>query len=110
MIDIKKLTQEIFRNKKEKGFNTTDPGKDLLYLMAEFGEMMDSYLKKEDNLGEEMADVLIYMFAIAKMVNVDLEQEVLAKIEKNKRREYKIVNCFYLSSSDSIRRYNKDSI
>ncbi|WP_234350595.1 MazG nucleotide pyrophosphohydrolase domain-containing protein [Streptomyces sp. XY66] len=38
--------------------------------------------------GEELADVFLYLVAIAEMQGVDLGEEVARKIEKNARREY----------------------
>ena len=31
---------------------------------------------------------MIYLFGLAKMLNVDLENELVAKIEKNRERKY----------------------
>ena len=37
-----------------------------------------------------MADVMICLLGLSRILNIDLEKELLAKIEKNQRRVYKI--------------------
>ena len=44
-------------------------------------EAFDAWRKKKSDLGEEIADIMIYIFGLAKMLNVDLENELVAKIE-----------------------------
>ena len=39
-----------------------------------------------------MADVMICLLGLSRILNIDLEKELLAKIEKNQRRVYKIVD------------------
>ncbi|WP_435058610.1 MazG nucleotide pyrophosphohydrolase domain-containing protein [Streptomyces sp. bgisy060] len=80
-----KLTWE---NKARKGFNTTDVAMEFGLLTAEVGEAFTAWRKGLPNLGEELADVLLYVTALAEMNGVDLEAEVARKIEKNKRRTY----------------------
>ena len=65
-MDLKKFQEEIWQNKIEKGFNTTDVSKEFCLLYTELGEAYDAYRKKEANLGEEMADVTIFYSALQK--------------------------------------------
>lgn len=51
-----------------------------------------AWLKKKDDLGEELADVAIYLLGISEILGIDLENEILNKIEKNSKRVYKKVN------------------
>ena len=44
----------------------------------------DAYNKKDSSIGEELADVAIYLIGLAKMLNVDLETEITKKVERNK--------------------------
>lgn len=92
MIDIKELQQKIYNNKIQKGFNTTDIKMEFLMTYGELSEAYDALSKKQDNVGEELADVAIYLFSIANMLNIDLEKEINAKIEKNFKREYRNIN------------------
>lgn len=88
MIDIKSLQEEIMNNKVSKGFNTTDIPLEFMLLTGEVSEAFDAWRKKKSDLGEEIADIMIYLFGLAKMLNVDLENELVAKIEKNRERKY----------------------
>lgn len=89
MIDLKKIQKDIFQNKLNKGFNTADINKEFCYTYGELGEAYDAYRKKKDDLGEELADVAIYLMGLSEMLKIDLENEILNKISKNEKREYK---------------------
>ena len=52
-------------------------------------EAFDAWHKERGNLGEELADVTIYLLGLAEMTGVDLQAEVEAKIEKNASRVYR---------------------
>lgn len=58
-MDLKKLQKEIYQNKVDKGFNTTDVNKEFCLLYGEVGEAYDAYRKGKDDLGEELADIAI---------------------------------------------------
>ena len=92
MIDLKSLQQRIWDNKVKKGFNTTEVNQEFLYAYEELSEAYGAYRKKLPDLGEEIADVAIYLLGISEMMGVDLEQEILKKVEKNEQREYKMIN------------------
>jgi NTP pyrophosphatase (non-canonical NTP hydrolase) len=92
MIDLKKIQKDIFQNKLNKGFNTTDINKEFCYTYGELGEAYDAYRKKKEDLGEELADVVIYLMGLSEMLKIDLEDEILKKILKNEKREYENIN------------------
>ena len=92
MVDLKKLQEEVLENKRKKGFNTTDVKEEFLYLYGEVGEAYMAYLKKKDDLGEELADIALFLLGISEILGFNLEEEVLHKIKKNALREYKIVD------------------
>ena len=92
MIDLKELQKEVFQNKINKGFNTTDINMEFCYTYGELGEAYSAWLKKKDDLGEELADVVIFTMGIAEMLGINLEEEITNKVEKNKKRVYKKVN------------------
>jgi len=89
MIDLKKLQKEIFENKKKKGFNITDVNFEFNLIHSELAEAFQAYRKKLPDLGEELADVAIYLLGLSEMLDIDLEKEILKKVEKNKKRKYK---------------------
>lgn len=88
MIDLKYLQKRAYDNKIAKGFNVTDIYMEFCYMQAELSEAFLAYAKKKDDLGEELADVAIYLLGLAEILNLDLEKEILAKIEKNELRQY----------------------
>ena len=89
MVNIKELQDKVYQNKVNHGFNTTNIEMEFCLAYGELGEAYIAYLKKKEDLGEELADVIIYLLGISKMLNIDLEKEVVNKIEKNSKRVYK---------------------
>lgn len=83
--DLQKL---IYANKVAKGFNITDIPLEFAYLYGELGEAFDAWRKKKDDLGEELADVAIYLLGLAEILQIDLGNEIEKKIEKNEKRVY----------------------
>lgn len=53
---------------------------------------MDAWLKKKDDVGEELADVVIFTMGLSEILGVDLESEIINKINKNSKRVYKTVD------------------
>ena len=89
MVSLKELGDRIYQNKVNHGFNTTDLNMEFCLAYGELGEAYMALLKDKEDLGEELADVAIYLLGISHMLNVDLEKEILNKIEKNEKRVYK---------------------
>jgi MazG-like nucleotide pyrophosphohydrolase family protein len=79
----------VWQNKLDKGFGTTDVPLEFCLLQAEMAEAFEAWHKGRANLGEELADVAIYLLALAEMNGVDLGAAVEAKIEKNAGRRYR---------------------
>lgn len=92
MIELKQIQDRIWVNKEAQGFNTTDVNKEFVFTYGELAEAFDSYRKDKGDVGEELADVIIYLIAIAKMVGVDdLEAEIMTKLDTNEKRTYQKV-------------------
>jgi NTP pyrophosphatase (non-canonical NTP hydrolase) len=87
-VDIAEAQKLAWENKLKKGFNTTDMALEFGLLTAEVGEAFTAWRKGLPDHGEELADVFLYLVAIAEMQGVDLSEEVKHKIEKNTRRVY----------------------
>ena len=92
MVDLKELQKQVYQNKLDKGWNVTDLNLEFCLMYGEMAEAYESYRKKLGTLGEELADVLIYALGIAEIQGIDLEDEILKKINKNKYREYKMID------------------
>lgn len=88
MIDLKEKQKEVFQNKINKGFNTTDVNKEFCYLYGEVAEAFDAFRKKKEDLNEELADIAIFTMGIAEMLNIDLEEAIKNKVAKNNKRKY----------------------
>lgn len=82
------LQKAILANKVAKGFNVTDIPLEFTYLHGEVAEAFEAWRKKKDDLPEELADVAIYLLGMAEILGIDLEAEILQKMEKNAKRVY----------------------
>ena len=92
MVDLKKLQEDVYQNKVNHGFNLTDINMEFCLAYGEMGEAYMAWLKKKDDLGEELADVAIYLLGLSEILGIDLEKEILHKMDKNAKRVYKKVN------------------
>ena len=95
----RKIQKIIFENKKAKGFNIKDVPLEFCFIQGELAEAFESWRKKEDQLGEELADVVIYLFGLAEILKIDLGKEIIKKIEENKKREYRRVKGVLLKKN-----------
>ena len=86
--DTVPFQKAVFENKKAHGFNTDDIDLEFCLLYGEVAEAFDAYRKEKDTLGEELADVGIYLLSLAEMCGVDLGEEMKKKHERNTGREY----------------------
>lgn len=89
--------EEIYRKvtefRDERGWNGNHSPKDLaISVSLEANELLENFqwrsneqalANPKQNINEEMADVLIYLVQMADVLDVDLEQEVYRKLEKN---------------------------
>lgn len=86
---LKKLQKAILENKKNHNFNTTDIKFELLSLYGEVNELFQAWLKDDpENINEELADVAIFLLGISEMVGSDLGEDIIKKMEINKKRKY----------------------
>ena len=88
MVDLKRIQSRIYENKVAKGFNVTDIYMEFCYAYGELNEAREAYMNKKDDLGEELADVAIYLLGLAEILGIDLETEILRKMAKNEQRRY----------------------
>ncbi|MFI1279259.1 MazG nucleotide pyrophosphohydrolase domain-containing protein [Streptomyces sp. NPDC020858] len=87
-MEIREAQKLAWANKLEKGFNTTDVPLEFGLLTAEVGEAFTAWRKRLPDFGEELADVVLYVAALAEMNGIDLAAEVEQKINKNQARVY----------------------
>lgn len=91
-MNMKEIQKEIWQNKINKGFNTTDVNKEFCLLYGEVSEAYEAWKKKKDDLGEELADIAIYLMGLSEMLGFDLEDEIINKVKKNEKRVYKKID------------------
>ena len=91
-MELNEMQKKVWQNKINHGFDTTNVEREFCLLMGELGEAYEAYIKKHDNLGEELADVAIYLMGLAGMVNLDLQEEIEKKMAISEKREYVMVN------------------
>jgi NTP pyrophosphatase (non-canonical NTP hydrolase) len=88
-LDIRSVQALAWANKVAKRFNTTDVPLEFCLLQGEMAEAFDAWRKGRPDVGEELADVAIYLLSLAEMLDVDLQDAVEAKLSKNAARTYK---------------------
>lgn len=95
------LQEYVQRLEVERGFSDQDILDKCLLLGEEMGELFKAVRKSEGlkvdinssftEIGDELADILIYLCAIANRKNIDIESAFRAKEAKNNLRTWKSV-------------------
>lgn len=101
MASITEISERAWQNKLAKGFNVTNVEREFNYTYAELAEAYDAYRKGKPDLGAELADVTIYIMSLARMLGVDLEAELGAKLEANEARSYIKHNDHHIRTEDN---------
>ncbi len=91
-MDLRVAQQAAWKNKLRKGFNTDDVTLEICLLQGEVAEFFDAWRRGRPEVGEELADVAIYLLGLAEMIGVDLDDQVERKIRKNEQRIYESQN------------------
>ena len=99
-MELKKIQKDVWKNKLNKGFNTTDVNKEFCLLYGEVSEAYDAWKKKKDDLNEELADIAIYLMGLSEMLGFDLADEIEKKVSKNEKRVYKNIDGVNVRISD----------
>jgi len=98
-MDIKELTQRMHAFVRAKGWYEPDrPRQQTLRNLAislnlEASEVLEHFQWKDDfddweGLSDELADVTLYLLQIASISNINLEEAVLRKLDKNYERTW----------------------
>lgn len=91
-MDWSELQKRVYQNKVDHDFNVTDIREEFLLLYGEVGEAFEAWERGGPGLGEELADVAIYLLGLAEILHIDLGAEVERKMEINRRRRYAVVD------------------
>ncbi len=97
---LKEIQKEVYQNKVNKGFNITNVDKEFCLLYGEVAEAFEAYRKKKSDLGEELADVAIYLLGLSEILGIELQDEIEKKMKKNEKRVYKKIDGVTTRISD----------
>lgn len=113
---LAELQRRVIAFREERSWGRFHTPKNLAMALAiEAGELQELFLWKEDGeiaaslaeasfrtrLGEEMADVVIFLLYLAEAAGIDLAQAVRDKLVKNQAK-YPVAKCF-----GSAKKYNE---
>lgn len=98
-MDIKELTRRMHRFVREKGWYETRTSRPqtlrnlAISLSLEASEVLEHFqwqdhIDDPDDLSSELADVALYLLQIASIAEIDLEEAILKKLEKNYNRSW----------------------
>lgn len=82
-MELCSVQQVTWDNKVRKGYNLTDLPLEVCMLQEKAAAAFTAWRKGQGPLGEELADIVLYVASIAEMTGLDLDHEVTTKIEKN---------------------------
>jgi NTP pyrophosphatase (non-canonical NTP hydrolase) len=100
-MDIRQLTEEMHRFVRSKGWYANDskrpqtPRNLAISLTLEAAEILEHFqwneeVKNKEELASELADVALYLLQLASILEIDLEQAILSKLEVNNKREWDV--------------------
>ena len=100
-LTIADLTEQMHALVKSKGWYEADskrpqtPRNLAVSLSIEAAEILEHFqftdeIKDREELGSELADVMLYLLQLASVSGIDLEDAVLRKIEVNKGRTWDV--------------------
>lgn len=91
-MNINYAVQEAHNIAKSKGWHDEEreTGTWLALIHSEVSEALEADRKgDQENFEEELADICIRVFDLAGLMDIDLEREIIKKMEANKLRPYK---------------------
>ena len=75
-MDFRVAQKKVYKNKIDKGFNVTDVNKEFCLLYGEVAEAYEAWRKKKGDVGEELADIAIYLMGLSEILGIDLAAEI----------------------------------
>jgi NTP pyrophosphatase (non-canonical NTP hydrolase) len=88
-MNLKELQKEIFENKKRRGFNTSDVGKEIVLMVEELGELARAVKnQKKEDMADAVGDLMVYCLGLCEILGVDSQHLLDSIVEKNKNRTH----------------------
>ncbi len=93
---LEQLSALILEQAKEKGFGTTpeeiNVGEKIALVHSEISEAFEAYRHKnmhgKDGFAEEMGDAIQRILHLCSVLNIDVEEAILEKLDYNKARKW----------------------
>lgn len=95
-ISIKKLTELVLEQAREKGFGSKieeiNVAEKIALIHSEVSEAYEAYRNKKiegpDGFAEELGDIVQRILHLCGVFNIDIEQKILDKMARNKTRDW----------------------
>lgn len=99
-MDLDAMTKAMYDFVESKGWLDEDSPKQqtqrnlAISLVLEAAEVLEQFQWRDEardqaELADELADVMLYLLQLASLSGIDLGQAVMAKLEKNRAREWR---------------------
>ncbi len=84
------MQKEIYENKKKRGFNISDVGKEIVLMTEELGELAKAF-KNQDKTAQidAVGDLLVYCLGLCEILGVNSEELIQKIVEVNKTRTHR---------------------
>ena len=90
-MDLNSIAERAYQNDINKGFEIQHIAISAMLIVTELAELVEGHRKQKgiENIGEELADVILRTAILARHLNIDLEKEIETKMIKNESRSYR---------------------
>ena len=89
---LQEMQKAVYQNKLDHHFNVKNVELEFQLLQGEVEEAYEAWKEQKSDLGEELADVAIYLLGLAEILHFDLGKEIERKMEINRKRKYRMVD------------------
>lgn len=86
--ELQTIQRRIYQNKIHQQFNTTDINIEFINIIKELTEAIEAYENDLPSFGEELADIIIFAIGIAAIADIDIDHELMNKLDVNEKRKY----------------------